>query len=56
MAEEPGSNGRILANGHTKLSQVVGEIEDEIYQEENIFLFLPNLIGESGTMRSECLH
>jgi hypothetical protein len=46
MAERHKSNGHALANGNAKLTQVVEKIEEDIYQEENIFLFIPNIIGE----------
>lgn len=46
MAERHKSNGHVLANGNAKLTQVVEKIEEDIYQEENIFLFIPNIIGE----------
>ncbi|KAK5050059.1 hypothetical protein LTR84_004179 [Exophiala bonariae] len=45
MAARPKSNGHVLPNGNAKLNQVVEKIEEDIYQEENIFLFLPNIIG-----------
>lgn len=34
-----------LANGHLQLNGAIEKIEGKIYEEENIFLFLPNLIG-----------
>lgn len=46
MAARPKSNGHVLPNGNTKLNQVVEKIEEDIYQSENIFLFLPNIIGK----------
>lgn len=45
MAGSTKENGSVLANGHAKLTQVVEQIEEEIYEEENIFLFIPNVIG-----------
>lgn len=46
MAERHKSNGHVLPNGKPTLNQVVEKIEEDIYQEENIFLFIPNIIGE----------
>ncbi|RVX72960.1 hypothetical protein B0A52_03313 [Exophiala mesophila] len=45
MAGSRKGKDTLLANGHAKLNQVVQQIEEDIYQEENIFLFLPNVIG-----------
>jgi len=47
MAERHKSNGHVLPNGKGKANQVVEKLEEEdVYQEENIFLFIPNIIGE----------
>jgi len=49
MAEEHEEVGPLLAkaNGHAqkKMNGTVGLIESDIYEEENIFLFIPNIIG-----------
>lgn len=45
MAGNRKGKDSLLANGHAKLNQAVQQIEEDIYQEENIFLFLPNVIG-----------
>ena len=34
-----------LANGRLKANGPIKKIEEIIYEEENIFLFIPNLIG-----------
>jgi hypothetical protein len=38
-------NAHLLANGHAELNGAVEKIEAQIYEEENIFLFIPNIIG-----------
>jgi CDP-diacylglycerol--inositol 3-phosphatidyltransferase len=37
--------GEILANGHAKLNGTIEKVEKEIYKQENIFIFIPNIIG-----------
>ena len=50
------SNGVLKENGHTV--PPIGAVEknnklvaDDIYEEENIFLFIPNIIGEQSSSR-----
>lgn len=50
MAEAKEPNGH-AARGR-RVSEVVMQLDERIQKEENIFLFLPNLIGECD---SECL-
>lgn len=38
-------NGHALPNGEAKVSGALEKLESDIYEEENIFLFIPNLIG-----------
>lgn len=45
-------NGGVKENGHAVATQANGyatrskkAVEDDIYEEENIFLFIPNIIG-----------
>ncbi|KAJ9644279.1 phosphatidylinositol synthase 1 (CDP-alcohol phosphatidyltransferase1) [Knufia peltigerae] len=38
-------NGHALPNGEAKVSESLEKLESDIYEEENIFLFIPNLIG-----------
>lgn len=47
MGEEHGVDGRGLTNGHVKnkMNGALEKIESDIYEEENIFLFIPNIIG-----------
>jgi len=35
------------ANGHVKMNGGLEKTESEVYKEENIFLFVPNLIGNA---------
>jgi hypothetical protein len=37
-----------LANGHAKMNGAVKKIESETPKQENIFLFIPNIIGMSN--------
>jgi hypothetical protein len=43
METESTTNGDILANGHAKPNGTAAE--KTIYKQENIFVFIPNLIG-----------
>jgi len=45
MEAESTGNGDILANGHAKLNGTIARAEKTIYKQENIFVFIPNLIG-----------
>ena len=38
-------NGHALPNGHTKMNGTLEKSEADIYEDENIFLFIPNIIG-----------
>ncbi|KAK5462672.1 phosphatidylinositol synthase 1 (CDP-alcohol phosphatidyltransferase1) [Exophiala xenobiotica] len=38
-------NGHVLPNGHTKMNGTLEKSESDIYEDENIFLFIPNIIG-----------
>lgn len=38
-------NGAVLANGHAKMNGAMEKMEAEVHQQENIFLFIPNIIG-----------
>ena len=38
-------NGDILANGHAKPNGTIARAEKQTYKQENIFVFIPNLIG-----------
>lgn len=45
MGAESTVNGDILTNGHAKLNGTIARVEKTIYKQENIFVFVPNLIG-----------
>jgi hypothetical protein len=45
MEAESTANGDILANGHAKLNGTITRAEKTTYKQENIFVFIPNLIG-----------
>jgi hypothetical protein len=45
MGAESTANGDILTNGHAKLNGTIARVEKTIYKQENIFVFIPNLIG-----------
>ena len=40
------ANGKALANGHAIMGETLQKIESNIQNQENIFLFIPNLIGK----------
>ena len=40
------ANGEALANGHAIVGETLQKIESNIQNQENIFLFIPNLIGK----------
>jgi hypothetical protein len=42
---ESTADGDILANGHAKPNGTIARAEKQIYKQENIFVFIPNLIG-----------
>lgn len=42
---DPAMSSEILANGHAKLNGSIVKVEKEIYKQENIFIFVPNIIG-----------
>jgi len=47
MAEEKQPNGHATAARARRMSEVVlQQLDERIHKEENIFLFLPNIIGE----------
>lgn len=49
MAEEKQPNGHATAGRARKMSEVVlQQLDERIQKEENIFLFLPNIIGEAN--------
>lgn len=48
MAEAKQPNGH--ATRGRRVSEVVMQIDERIQKEENIFLFLPNIIGESESV------
>ena len=39
------ANGQALANGHAIFGETLQKIESNMQEQENIFLFVPNLIG-----------
>lgn len=39
------ANGDILPNGHAKGNGTIGGARKSLYKQENIFVFIPNLIG-----------
>ena len=46
MAEDVASDSGVLANGHAGL-KVLEKVDSGIHAQENVFLFLPNIIGMS---------
>ena len=38
-----------VVNGHAKINGAVGKIHHDIEKQENIFLFIPNVIGTSSS-------
>lgn len=44
MAEKKQANGH--ATRGRRVSEVVMQLDERMHKEENIFLFMPNLIGE----------
>lgn len=50
MGEKQDGKETLLANGHAKVDATLEKLEAEIVEEENIFLFIPNLIGVSETL------
>jgi hypothetical protein len=47
------ASSEILANGHVKLNGTFEKAEKEIYQQENIFIFVPNIIGGSDPLHDQ---
>ena len=45
MEAESTANSDILTNGHAKLNGTIAKAEKTTYKQENIFVFIPNLIG-----------
>ena len=43
---EQNSNGHALANGHAKMNGAIEQVEMKLQKQENIFLFIPNIIGK----------
>lgn len=48
MADSKEPNGHALTGRARRASEVVMQLDQRIAKEENIFLFLPNIIGMSG--------
>jgi hypothetical protein len=40
------STGEVLANGHAMVGEALQKIDSHIQEQENIFLFIPNIIGK----------
>ena len=45
MQTDSATDGDILANGSAKSNGTIGKVKKGAYKQENIFLFIPNLIG-----------
>jgi hypothetical protein len=45
MEAESTDNGDILVNGHVKPNGTIARAGNQTYKQENIFVFIPNLIG-----------
>ena len=45
MGKKTEGNGHLTASGRPKMNGALEKMESEIQKEENIFLFVPNLIG-----------
>ena len=45
METELQPNGNALANGQAKMNGTVEKVHKQVYKQENIFLFIPNIIG-----------
>jgi hypothetical protein len=45
---EPIANSPTLPNGHAKLNGTIEKAEKEVYKQENIFIFIPNIIGRQS--------
>jgi hypothetical protein len=50
MGQDPAASGEILANGYAKLNGTIKKVEKEMYKQENIFIFVPNIIGRSNPL------
>jgi hypothetical protein len=50
MGADPAASGEILANSHAKLNGTIEKVKNEIYKQENIFIFVPNIIGRSNPL------
>jgi hypothetical protein len=46
MENEHLANGEALANGHAIIGETLQKMDSNIQKQENIFLFIPNLIGK----------
>lgn len=46
MAERTSSEDLLLVNGHAKMNGVIDKLDMELQRQENIFLFVPNIIGK----------
>jgi|GraSoiStandDraft_32_1057276.scaffolds.fasta_scaffold1819883_1 hypothetical protein len=44
------ASSEMLANGHVKLNGTLKKAKRESYQPENIFMFVPNIIGGSDPL------
>lgn len=49
LSEPPPQVHEALLNGHAKINGAVGKIHHDIEKQENIFLFIPNIIGASSS-------
>ena len=50
MARQNGSaNGHVVANGQAKMNEMLEKVNSEIEKQENIFLFIPNIIGAGNS-------
>ena len=50
MESDYGANGHALANGQAKLNGTIEKVEKTIYKQENIFVFIPNIIGKEPSL------
>jgi hypothetical protein len=55
MEADPTASGDIRANGHAKLNGTIEKVEKTTYKQENIFLFIPNIIGRPNSADPQSL-